>query len=212
MDRKQREKVVSANNNQYEIIQPNELGRRYTVRFKQYEYKEPLKQSDWIIAKNGCGPTAIASILASLDYNETPISIAKKMLFNQYGFLSNGYYSGITGTSMIYCLNKLIREYDIEYEIVKINYENPELMKDKIIEMIKNQYMAIVNVGPKPSVFAKEGHYIVITSLNKENNEFYVCNSYQEGDRQIDTTFSYEQIVKDIYKDNFDFLMIKKKN
>ena len=30
-------------------------------------------------------------------------------------------------------------------------------------------------------------------------------------DVQIDVTFSYEQIVKDIYRDNFDFLMIRKK-
>jgi len=47
--------------------------------------------------------------------------------------------------------------------------------------------------------------------LNKENNEFYVSNSWYDGDVQIDVTFSYEQIVKDIYRDNFDFLMIRKR-
>lgn len=199
-------------NNEYEIIESNELGRRFTVRFKQYEYNNEFEQTNWKISKNGCGPTAIATVLASLGYNETPISISKIMLFNEFGFLSDGYYNGINGVSMIYCLNKLINKFNlnIEYEIVKINYKNPEYMKEKIINMIKDGYMAIVNVGPHPNIFAQEGHYIVITSLNKNNNEFYISNSYSEGDNQIDTTFSYEQIVKDIYKDNFDFLMIKK--
>ena len=196
----------------YDLIDFNEYGRRLTVRFKQYEYTEPIESTNWTIKKNGCAPTALATILASLGYKEDPISIAKKMLFNEYGFLSDGYFEGINGVSIIYCLNKLIQEkLDIEYKIVKINYEQPEFMKQTIINMIKSGYMAIVNVGPHPNIFAKEGHYIVITSLNKENNEFYISNSWYEGDCQIDVTFSYEQIVKDIYRDNFDFLMIRKK-
>lgn len=200
--------------NQYEIIEANELGRRFTVRFKQYEYNEPIENSNFIIAKNGCGPTAIATVLASLEYNETPISIAKVMLFNEFGFLSDGYYNGINGVSMIYCLNKLINQYNlnIEYEIIKLNYKNPELIKEKVISMIENGYMAIISVGPQPNIFANEGHYITITSLNKINKEFYIANSYKEGDSQIDITFSYEQIVKEIYKDNFDFLMIKRRD
>lgn len=134
------------------------------------------------------------------------------MLFNEYGFLSDSYFEGINGVSIIYCLNKLIEEKtDIEYKIMKINYNHPKLMKQIIIDMIKNGYMAIIGVGPHPNIFAKEGHYIVITSLNKENNEFYISNSYHEGDNQIDITFSYEKIVKEIYRDNFDFLMIRKK-
>lgn len=202
------------NPDQYEIIKPNEQGRRFTVRYKQYEYNEPIEPTNWKISKNGCGPTAIATVLASLGYHETPVSISKIMLFNEFGFLSKGYYNGINGVSMIFCLNKLINQYHmgIHYEIVKINYENPELIKDKIISMIKDGYMAIVNVGPHPNIFANEGHYIVITSLNIDNSEFYICNSYREGDNQIDITFSYEQIVREIYKDNFDFLMIKKED
>lgn len=200
-------------NNKYEIISPNELGRRYTVRFKQYEYTDPIEQTEWLISEHGCGPTAIATILASFGYNETPITVAQKMLFNEFGFLSNGYYDGVNGVSMIYCLNELINHYNfkIEYEIVKINYDNPEHMKDKVLSMIKDGYMAIVNVGPNENAFSKVGHYIVITSLNRSNNEFYISNPYIEGDTQTDITFSYEQIVKDIYKDTFDFLMIRKK-
>lgn len=200
------------NNKKYDLIEPNKYGRRLTIRFKQYEYTEPIESTNWVINRNGCGPTSLATILASLGYNEDPISISKKMLFNEYGFLSDGFFKGINGVSIIYCLNKLIEEkMDIEYKIMKINYNHPELMKQIIIDMIKNGYMAIIGVGPQPNIFAQEGHYIVITSLNKENNEFYITNSYHEGDNQIDITFSYEKIVKEIYRDNFDFLMIRKK-
>lgn len=200
------------NNKKYDLIEPNKYGRRLTMRFKQYEYTEPIESTNWVINKNGCGPTSLATILASLGYNEDPISISKKMLFNEYGFLSDGYYEEINGVSIIYCLNKLIEEkMDIEYKIMKINYDHPEFMKRTIIDMIKNGYMAMIGVGPQPNIFAQEGHYIVITSLNKENNEFYISNSYHEGDNQIDITFSYEKIVREIYRDNFDFLMIRKK-
>ncbi len=201
------------NNKKYDIIEPNKYGRRLTMRFKQYEYTEPIESTNWVIKKNGCGPTSLATILASLGYDEDPISISKKILFNDYGFLSDGYFNGINGVSIIYCLNKLIEEkINIEYKIMKINYDHPEFMKQIIINMIKEGYMAIVNVGPHSNIFAKEGHYIVITSLNNENNEFYISNSYPEGDNQIDITFSYEEIVKEIYRENFDFLMIRKKD
>lgn len=200
------------NNKKYDLIEPNKYGRRLTMRFKQYEYTEPIESTNWVIKKNGCAPTSLATVLASLGYNEDPISISKKMLFNEYGFLSDGYFEGINGVSIIYCLNKLIEEkMDIEYKIMKVNYNHPEFMKQIIIDMIRNGYMAIIGVGPHPNIFAKEGHYIVITSLNKENNEFYISNSYHEGDNQIDITFSYEKIVKEIYRDNFDFLMIRKR-
>lgn len=100
---------------------------------------------------------------------------------------------------------------DIEYKIIKINYNHPELMKQTVVNMIKEGFMAIIGVGPHPNIFAEERHYIVITSLNRDNNEFYISNSWYKGDVQIDVTFSYEQIVKDIYRDNFDFLMIGKR-
>ena len=201
------------NNKKYDLIEPNKYGRRLTMRFKQYEYTEPIESTNWVKKKNGCAPTSLATILASFGYNEDPISISKKMLFNDYGFLSDGYFEGINGVSIIYCLNKLIEgKMDIEYKIMKINYDHPEFMKQSIIDMIKDGYMAMIGVGPQPNIFAQEGHYIVITSLNKENNEFYISNSYHEGDNQIDITFSYEKIVKEIYRDNFDFLMIRKKD
>jgi len=204
--------VINLNNKKYDLIEPNKYGRRLTMRFKQYEYTEPIESTNWVIKKNGCAPTSLATILASFGYNEDPISISKKMLFNDYGFLSDGYFEGINGVSIIYCLNKLIEgKMDIEYKIMKINYDHPEFMKQSIIDMIKDGYMAMIGVGPQPNIFAQEGHYIVITSLNKENNEFYISNSYHEGDNQIDITFSYEKIIKEIYRDNFDFLMIRKK-
>lgn len=204
--------VIFLKSKKYDLIKSNEYGRRLTVRFKQYEYTEEIDSTNWIIKKNGCAPTSVATVLASFGFDEDPITIAKRMLFNEFGLLSNGYFEGINGVSIIYCLNKLIEEkMNIEYKIVKINYDNPELMKQEVIDIIKDGYMAIVNVGPQPNIFASEPHYIVITSVNKENNEFYVSNCWYDGDKQIDITFSYEQIVKEIYRDNFDFLMIKRK-
>ncbi len=200
------------NDRKYDLIRPNKYGRCLTKRFKQYEYTKSLGNTNWKIKKNGCAPTSLATVLASLGYDADPISISKKMLFNEHGFLSEGYFEGINGVSIIYCLNKLIEEkLDIEYKIIKINYNHPEFMKQTVINMIKDGYMAIIAVGPHRNIFAQEGHYIVITSLNNDNNEFYVSNSWYDGDTQIDATFSYEQIVKDMYRDNFDFLMIRKK-
>ncbi len=199
------------NNKKYDMIEQNLDGRRLTIRFKQYEYTE-LLPGEWSIKENGCGPTSLATILASFGYHEDPVSISKRMLYNEFGFLSNNYHDGINGMSIIYCLNQLIEEgMDIEYKIIKINYDHPEWMKQKVIDMIKDGYMAIVNVGPQENMFSQRGHYITVTSVNRKNSEFYVANSCNDGDKQIDVTFTYEQITKDIYKDNFDFLMIRKK-
>ena len=79
--------------------------------------------------------------------------------------------------------------------------------------MIKNEYMAMVCVGPWKETYLKTfsngGHYIGITSVNLKNHEFYVANPNKLGDRQIDCTFSYETIVENMYPNCFDFLMIK---
>lgn len=200
-------------NNKFDLIEANDFGRRLTVRYKQYEYDKPLEHTNWIIKKNGCAVCSLATILATFGFKEDPIFVAKNMLFNEFGFLSNGYFDGINGVSVLYCLNKLIsQEVNIEYKIIKINYEHLEFMKQVVIDMIKEGYMAMVGVGPHSNIFADGGHYIVITSVNNKNDEFYICNSWYDGDNQINETFSYEDIVKNIYKDNFDFLMIRKKD
>lgn len=196
----------------FEIIEPNEFGRRRIVRFKQYEYTEALENSGWVIKRNGCGPTTLATILASFGFDEDPISVAKKMLFNEFGFLSNGYFEGLNGVSILYCLNKMIKDgMELEYEIVKINYDFPNLMKEKITQLIKDGAMVMVGVGPQPNLFANEGHYIAITGVNSQTGEFYVSNCWYDGDGKNDETYSYDQIVECIYRDNFDFLMIRKK-
>lgn len=200
-------------NEKFEIIESNQFGRRKVIRFKQYKYIEPLKGTDWIIKNNGCAPTSLAIILATLGYDENPVSIAETMLLNEYGLLSDSYNKTINNVSVIYCLNKLIEKYiDLSYKIIKINYDNPNLIKNDVINMIKNGYMALVNVGPGKNKFCSDSHYFVITSVNNTNNEFYIANSWYEGAEQKDQTFSYEQIVEDIYIDSFDFLMIKRES
>ena len=81
--------------------------------------------------------------------------------------------------------------------------------------MIKNEYMAMICVGPRnehyPKTFSNGGHYLALTSVNNLNNEFYVANPNNIGDNQIDTTFSYETVVSNMYTNCFDFLMIKRR-
>ena len=207
--------------NQYDIIEPNNLGRKRTIRYKQYLYQEVKGIKNWRIDNQGCGPTSIATILSSLGYQLTPEDIAQKLLLDEYGNqidffndLENN-KKGIRDIGFIYLLNKLIEEKicDISYSLIKLSYEHPELKKELILDMIKHEYMAMICVGPwndhYPKTFSNGGHYIAITSVNSSNNEFYVSNPNKIGDSQIDTTFSYETIVSNIYTNCFDFLMIK---
>lgn len=205
----------------YDLIEPNKLGRKRTIRYKQYMYQEVKGIDNWRIDKAGCGPTVIATILSSLGYNLTPEDIAQKLLLDEYGNQLDFYNDldnnkkGIREIGFIYLLNKLIEEEicRIKYKLIKISYEHPEIKKELIIDMIKREYMAMVCVGPRneiyPKTFSNGGHYIAITSVNRLNNEFYIANPNRLGDSQIDQTFSYETIISNMYTNSFDFLMIK---
>ena len=76
--------------------------------------------------------------------------------------------------------------------------------------------MAIIHVGPSeisPLTFSKNGHYLVISDIDKNNN-FYVINSNKIGDSQLGMPFDYYTIIKNMIgrKDSFNFLFIKKLN
>ncbi len=207
--------------NKYEIIEPNEFGRKRTIRYKQYMYGDVQGIHNWRIDNQGCGPATIATILSSLGYNQTPEDIAKRMLLDEYGNQIDFYNDlannrkGTRDIGYIYLLNRLIEEQicDINYVLIKLSYEHPELKKEQILDMIMNEYMAMVCVGPwnnnYPKTFSNGGHYIAITSVNSSNNEFYVANPNKLGDTQVDKTFSYDTIVSNMYTNSFDFLMIK---
>lgn len=208
----------------FDIIEPNELGRKRTIRYKQYEYGSVNGIADWSIASQGCGPTTLATILSSLGYLISPEEIAKLLLLDEYGNQIDFYNDlennrkGTRDIGFIYLLNKLISEKlcQISYEIIKLSYEYPEIKKNIIIEMIKSEYMAMICVGPwndeYPKTFSNGGHYLAVTSVNSSNNEFYVANPNKIGDTQIDITYSYETIVSNMYTNTFDFLMIKNKS
>lgn len=147
------------------------------------------------------------------------------MLLDEYGNPIDFYTNKETGrlgmstVGFLYLLQELIRTkgFNLEYQLVKYSYEHPELKKEQIIEMIKQDYMALVLVGPKgkiehPKTFSNYGHYIAVTSVNNRNNEFYVANPNKTGDSQIDTTYSYETLVANMYTNTFDFLMVKNKS
>lgn len=194
------------------------------VRYRQLdytmdEYKEEL--GDWDIPHRGCGPTSIAIILANYGIKKDPIELVKKIIVNKKGEFDNTYLrpKGINYEGLIYCLERLINEdkINIEYEIVKINFENPEEQKEKIIDNIKNGNMAIIHVGPREGyieyegTFSRSGHYLVVSDVD-ENNNFYVINPNKKGDEQIGIPFSYNTLIREMggRKKSFNFLFIKK--
>ena len=205
----------------YDVISKNEFGRKETIRYKQYTYGGLENIKDWRIDSHGCGPTTMATILSSLGYNLTPEDIAKKMLLDEYGYPMDFYNDrtmnrlGTRDIAFIYLLQRLNEEQicNVSYKLIKLSYEHPELKKELVFDMIKNEYMAMVCVGPWKETYLKTfsngGHYIGITSVNLQNHEFYVTNPNKLGDSQIDCTFSYETIVENMYPNCFDFLMLK---
>lgn len=191
------------------------------IRFRQKDYHlseiDNFENINWCIEKYGCGPTSIANTLVNLGFDIDPIYATKKILFDKNETFDDTYLrnKGINEKGLLYCLHRLIKEdnYNITYEIVKINFNNPDKQKTKIIDLLKQGYMAIIHVGPyerSPLTFSKNGHYLVISDID-ENNNFYVINSNEIGDRQIGKAFEYDEIIKNIYgrKDSFNFLFIR---
>ena len=191
------------------------------IRYKQRDFHlyeiDKFTDLDWSLERFGCGPTSIANILANYGYDVTPVNMAKKILFDEQGkfdekFLRN---RGINDKGLIYCLDRLIQEdkMNIDYEIVKIDFSNPNNQKEKIIDLVKKGNMAIIHVGPSeisPLTFSKNGHYLVISDID-ENDNFYVINSNKIGDTQLGVPFEYDTIIKNMTgrKDSFNFLFIK---
>lgn len=219
---------MNIKNEKYDIILPNDIGRKYTKRYKQYMYSDIEGQDgipNWELQNFGCGPSAMATILSSIGYDLNPIDVAKIMLLDEYENAIDFYTNkengrlGISTLGFLYLLQELnnTKGFNLEYQLVKYSYEHPELKKEQIIEMIKHDYMALILVGPKgklehPRTFSNYGHYIAVTSVNNLNNEFYVANPNKIGDNQIDITFSYETLISNMYTNTFDFLMIKNKS
>ena len=212
----------------YDIILPNEFGRKYIKRYKQYMYSDIDGKDgipNWELQDYGCGPSSMATILSSIGFDLDPIEVAKLMLLDEYGNLIDFYTNkengrlGMSTLGFLYLLQELVRTkgFNIDYQLVKYSYEHPELKKELIIDMIKHDYMALILVGPKgklehPRTFSNYGHYIAVTSVNNLNNEFYVSNPNKTGDSQIDTTYSYETLISNMYTNTFDFLMVKNKS
>ena len=175
------------------------------IRYKQRDFHlyeiDEFTGLNWSLERFGCGPTSIANILVNYGYDVTPVDVAKKILFNQKGqfddtFLRN---RGINDKGLIYCLDRLINEdkINIDYEIVKIDFSNPNSKKEKIIDLVKKGNMAIIHVGPSeisPLTFSKNGHYLVISNVD-ENDNFYVINSNKLGDEQSEIPFEYDTII-----------------
>lgn len=195
---------------------------KYRIRFRQSDYHldeiDELENVNWCLEKYGCGPTSVANVLVNLGFKVDPIHVTKKILFDRDGKFDSTYLrkNGIAKEGIIYCLDRLIDEddFDIKYEIVKINFDNPCEQKEHIIRLFEQGYIAIIHVGPSkdsPLTFSKNGHYLVISDVD-ENGLFYVINSNRIGDNQIGKPFDYDEIIKNIYgrKDSFNFLFVGK--
>ncbi len=209
----------------YDIILPNEEGRKYTKRYKQYTYSD-IEGKDGIegyeLNNFGCGIMSFSTIISSLGYDFDPVTLARILLLDEFGNLLDFYTNkdkgrlGLTTISFIYLLQELKNRYklELEYELVKISYMHPELKKEQILDMISNEFMALILVGSNgrknfPATFSSYGHYIALTSVNKKKHEFYVANPNKLGDTQIDSTYSYDVILSNMYTNTFDFLMVK---
>ena len=192
------------------------------IRYKQRDFHlqeiDELSDIDWSLEKYGCGPTSIANILRNYGYKVNPIDMAKKIVFDKNGKFDKTYLrnKGINAKGLIYCIERLIKEdkFNISYEIVKIDFSNPNSQKKKIIDFVRNGNMAIIHVGPSeisPLTFSRNGHYLVISDID-ENNNFYVINSNKIGDNQLGVPFRYDIIIQNMIgrKDSFNFLFIKK--
>lgn len=192
------------------------------IRYKQRDFHlkelDNLTDIDWSLEKYGCGPTSVANVLKNYGFDVNPIDMAKKILFDSDGNFDNTYLrnKGINDRGLIYCLERLIKEdkFNITYNIVKIDFSNPNNQKQIVIDLMKQGNMAIIHVGPSeisPLTFSKNGHYLVISDIDSDNN-FYVINSNEIGDTQLGIPFDYETIIKNMTgrKDSFNFLFIEK--
>ncbi len=157
-------------------------------------------------------------MLVNFDYNINPNDTARLILFDKDNNFDKTYLrrKGISNDGLLYCLERLKKEkeFDITYNIVKIDFTNPNINKNKIINYFKEGYMAIINVGPSeisPLTFSKHGHYLVISYVDK-SNKFYVINSNEIGDNQTDISYDYDTIIKNMYgrKESFNFLFINR--
>ena len=192
------------------------------IRYKQRDFHlkeiDKLIELDWSLEKYGCGPTSIANILVNYGFEVNPIDVAKKILFDKKGNFDTTYLRnrGINDKGLVYCIERLIEEdkFNITYEIVKIDFSNPNTQKQKTVDLMKEGNMAIIHVGPSeisPLTFSKNGHYLVISDID-EKNKFYVINSNKIGDEQLGKSFDYDTIIKNMTgrKESFNFLFIKK--
>lgn len=210
----------------YDIILPNDDGRRYTKRFKQYMYSDLLGKDGiprWEINNYGCGVCSMATILSSIGLEYDPIDVAKLILMDEYGNSVNFYTNintgrlGITPLGFMYFLQELkLNNSMIDYRMVKCSYEHPELKKKIVTEMIKDGYMALILVSPRynedsPRTFSLYGHYIAVTGVNEKNEEFWIANPNKTGDNQIDITFSYDILQKNMSSSSKQFLMVKRR-
>lgn len=105
------------------------------IRFRQLDFELDKFQDEigeWSIARKGCGPTSVAIVLANYGYKVTPVDIAQIILTDKNGRFTNRYISkgGICNDGILYALDKM----KVQYERIKIDFNNPTSQKSKIFK------------------------------------------------------------------------------
>lgn len=190
------------------------------IRFRQLDFELDKFQDElgeWSIARKGCGPTSVAIVLANYGYTVTPVDIAEIILTDEDGKFTNRYISkgGICNEGILYALDKM----KVQYERIKIDFDNPTVQKNRIFDNLKKGNMAIIQVGPEEGdenfqgTFSKNGHYLVVSDIDEKEN-LYVINPNAVGDKQIAVPFTYTDIIREMYgrRDKINFLFIISKD
>lgn len=118
-------------NENFDIILPNEFGRKYIQRYKQYTYSNIDGYDgipNWNLKDFGYGPSSVATILSSIGYDIDPIEVAKIILLDENGNLLDFFTNkeknryGLVTLSFIYLLQELIdkKKFELEYKLLKL--------------------------------------------------------------------------------------------
>lgn len=206
-------------NMKVQIIPENKDGRRKSVRFVQRYWGTLPEKPEFDFEHQGCGPCAVASILATFGYDVSPYDVANLIMFDNNGNTSEFWSGkGFFAPGVKLGVEKLIKDpkYDLKIKDIAIDWNDQYALKDHITQLIKDGWMGIINVGKEndsPRTFHNgRGHYLVVSGVSK-SGEFYVINPNEIGDDQIDKTFTFEIIVDNICgrKSVINFLMIRRK-
>ena len=158
--------------------------------YKEYKQNNNFSWSNnqyWggTMSENGCGITAIATILSGYNKNYTPENLRQK------------YYPVLDNTTIS---KELSNTFDIKN--TDFYYDSVHLSKNKLQEHLKTNRPVLICVWNKPSNnrWTTASHYMVLLATD-DNNMVYVSNpNGGENDSKSSGWYEYDEIVPYIAK------------